>query len=340
METSSSKVYSSFTTHLSCPSLSYCRFWKEWKEIQDSLTSVSVLSRLLPRFLNPFSFTPSVYHFFKPYHDPDHLSPKKPLNYLRVAHCFFFEQYWFWFFFSPSNKSQPTQILLLLSALFLPLALLPVFLLLLLTQTGFLPSGLLCYSFPWVPPRVTWPDPLLLAVSHAVICPLSIWSTLVLLHKSPYQEKTKEDACLKVAALFVTVLMVQFILSSWGIDMLGFAVRFFILLLGMIPLVQALTRPGPVSHARLLISGMVFIGWMLLADLEVLASLFFIFFLPVWFSLLPQRRKRTTAEWDFMAEYENMRWHNLNACGASLYLIFTLPPAYAVIFYYALWGVM
>ena len=343
-ETSRSKVYSSFTTHLSCPSLSYCRFWPQWKEYEEKISSRTAFRRYLPatlaRSLDPFTFTPSVYNFFQPYHNSNHLSPKMFLNYLRASHCFFFEQYWFWFFFSPSNKSQPSQILLLLSVLFLSLTVTPIFLVIFLAYIGALPSGLLCYSFPWEGPQVEWPTPLLLALSHACASPLEIWSTLVLLHSNPYDiERTSQDTFLKASAMLMNVLIVQFVLSSYGITMLGLTGQTLLLFCCIGPCFLELTA-NPLNYSKLFLSFIPLVTALFFAAelLGVMMGFFCIWALPIWLTLLPQRKWRAVRH-DFTAELQSLRWYHTNCSLASIYLMATLPIAYFIIFLYAFVGI-
>jgi len=143
---------------------------------------------------------------------------------------------------------------------------------------------------------------------------------------------------LKAITILMNVLMVQFILSSWGVSMLGAILQVLLLFCCIAPCFLALTS-NPVNNMKVALSAVPFVFSIYFAAewFGVMASLFFMFAIPIWSCLLPQRKRRT-GDRSVIAELQSMRWYNTNCCIPSLYLLVTLPPAYLVIAYYAYYG--
>ncbi|KAL6070235.1 F-box/LRR-repeat protein 5 [Balamuthia mandrillaris] len=151
---------------------------KRQEEEEEEAISSALAYRL--EYSNPWKFRPQPTPPFRPYHPSSvaspnqkeaspsssasvsatqsktpntrhyrHLSFFNPMNYVRLAHCFWLQPHWFWFYLIATNKKdtraapQAIRILYLLSAIFYSLSLFPFVLLFLFTLLA--PPG---QSFP------------------------------------------------------------------------------------------------------------------------------------------------------------------------------------------------
>eukprot|EP01087_Luapelamoeba_hula_P014921 TRINITY_DN4428_c0_g1_i2.p1 TRINITY_DN4428_c0_g1~~TRINITY_DN4428_c0_g1_i2.p1 ORF type:complete len:362 (+),score=44.35 TRINITY_DN4428_c0_g1_i2:204-1289(+) len=343
------RAYGALRTPLCCPSLAYCQYWREWEQMeskrqqQKKHTAVSsvLLKRLMPAFFNPFAFKPGAYRYFRPYHsDAGHTTLTNAKNYVRAAHCFFVERYWFWFYFTPSNEEQPVQILSLLAGLFFPLTLIPIFMLLAFVLMGNLPLRLFCYSFPWYAPEVSWPIPLLVATVQGIAGPLFTFNTLVFLHRNPY-EYSPGHKLLQNFMLVLTGFHMQFILSTWGPSLVTFCVQTIQLAIGLTITRLVNAHMGSIPSLRPLYAVLFLAIWLYLLDLGLAFVLTLTLLLPVYFALLPQKQLaacHAAANSGVLSLLDQMTLYNVMCSAPTLYLATTVLPSYLVIVYYGFSG--